>query len=287
MLISSLEKLSAYTGLSLSAGNHPEVNRRRLSSWRAALSAAIERLLMRGLEIKGREEVLEVPAGGRVLFLSSTPILEVESIQYDRAGLFNGSEETVDASSYAISADGESIIFDAGIYPGLKVKVRYTGGLARHAVQSVYEIEVEGEEEIEPGEYVRSEGWDAVGIVRALEEVEGKPLLTVENLYGRFEPGELSFAATEADLFKTGDDAPEMKATITAIESRGLSEACPDLERAVEAEARYMVQHQMDFENISTMDGQTQRRQQTTFSAPYTLQPETLMLLARYRKVVF
>lgn len=288
MLLSSLEKLSGYTGLSITAGEHSLRNRRRLSSWQAALSAAFERFLWRGIEVMEREEVLEVPSNGMVLHPFATPILQIEEIVQDVSGLFSGNEETLDPASYAISADGESIVFDPAtvLYEGKTLKVKYTGGLARHAVRSEYRIEQEGAVAPGPGEYVRNGTSSAAGIVRKLETVEGQKVLTVENLFGIFEVGdELYFAQSEENLFSGNEPVPAHKATITAIESRSIAEAYPDLERAVEIETRYMEKHQLDFENISTMDGQTQRRQPTTFSTPYVFQPETLLLLARYRKV--
>jgi hypothetical protein len=283
-LLSSLQKLKRYTGLDFESGNEKELNRSRLLSWQASVSSLVESYCMRGFLIEARTEKFNVSPRQLSFLPKGVPLVSIGSIKADTMGRYDGtSDYTLDSGDYRIGVDGMSVVLNYPVTEGLgALQIVHTGGLAYHAVRSVFTATITGS--LTNGWYAVNDTGSAVGIVRA----SGASSLTLENLYGVFATGDtLSFATSEAGLFKTGSTGLlTQSAVITAISQQSLAEAYPDLERAVEVEVRYMSQHQRDFENVSTLDGQTQRRQQTVWQSAYVFQPETLSILGRYRRIL-
>lgn len=282
MLLSSLSKLSRYTGLAYDQGNERDQNRSKLMGWQASASNLVESYCHRKFLIESRTDTFDVSVRQLSFFPKGVPIASVTSVKADSLGRFDGtSDYTLSSDDYRIGADGMSLVLNYPVTPAYGgLQVVYTGGLAYHAVRSVFTATPSSA--LTNGWYCVNDTGAAVGIVRA----SSATTVTVENFYGVFAVGDtLSFATTEAALFKS-DTLLSPTAPITAIAQQSLSEAYPDLERAVEIEVRYMAQHQRDFENVSSLNDQTQRRQHTVFQREYVFQPETLAILGRYRRII-
>lgn len=287
MLLSSVQKLSNYTGLSVDpakAGNDSLKNRRNLLSWQASVSRLIETYCNRKFLIDTYTETMDVEPRQTLFVLEALPIISITSVKADSMGRYDStSDYTLNAQDYRIGQGAMSLQLNAPVYsaPG-GLRVVYTGGLAYHATRSVFAVTV-GTGTPADGNYCLNGTGTAAGIVRAYADGE----LTVENLYGIFEEEDsLVFATTEEGLYSSSNQLTAT-ATIDSITRRSLSESNPDLERACEIETRFMRQHQLDFENVSTMNDQTQRRQNSVWQREYVFQPETLAILGRYRRIVF
>lgn len=281
-LLSSLSKLSRYTGLAFDQGNDKDQNRSKLLSWQAAVSNLVESYCHRKFLIESRTDAFDVSPRQLSFFPKGVPILSITSVKADTLGRFDGtSDYTLSSSDYRIGPDGMSIVLNYPVTPAYGgLQVVSTGGIAYHPVRSVFTATPSAA--LTNGWYCVNDSGTAVGIVRA----SSATTVTVENFYGVFAVGDtLSFATTEAALFKP-ETLLTPTAPITAIAQQSLSEACPDLERAVEIEVRYMAQHQRDFENLSTMNDQTQRRGHTVWQKEYVFQQETLAILGRYRRII-
>lgn len=281
-MLSSLYKLSRYTGLNYEAGNEKLSNRQKLLGWQASVSRLVESYCHRGFLIESRTQKFDVTPQQRSFPIHGVPLVSVTSVKADIEGRYDGtSDYTLDSGDYRIGTDGMSVVLGYAVTPGLgALQIVSTGGLAYHAVRSVFAGTFSG---ITNGWFCTNAYGTAVGIVRASTATT----LTVENLYGVFAADDvLSFATKEESLFDSNSLQSSAAGTITSITQQSLSEACPDLERAVEIEVRYMAQHQKDFENVSTLQDQTQRRQQTVWQKEYVFQPETLAILGRYRRIL-
>lgn len=281
-MLSSLSKLSRYTGLAFDSGSEREPNRYKLLSWQASVSNLVESYCHRKFMIESRTDVFDVTSRQASYFPKGVPIVSVASIKADTLGRYDGtSDYTLSSSDYRLGADSMSVVLNFPVWPTYGgLQIISTGGLAHHAVRSVFTATPSAA--LTNGWYSVNDMGTAVGIVRASTATT----VTLENLYGVFDVGDnLAFATSESALFKS-DSHLAPTATITAIEQQSLSESCPDLERAVEIEVRFMAQHQKDFENISSLDGQTHRRQNSVYQKEYVFQPETLAILGRYRRII-
>lgn len=297
MLLSSPEKLSNYTGLLLT-GSDGLSNRRKLVGWQAAISEAIENMCGRWFELKEYTEDFEIQQGGgpnspsafypigspgylsgRKYYPTAIPLADKPVVKMDPFGLFDGSETAIDPSMIYLSADRCSFGFLAPVFPGATMRATYTGGIGTKAVRSTF-VYSEGDDDLEADSYVRNDTGTAVGIVRVVETVGDDLTVQIDNLYGTFGAGDDLFQAdTEADLF---GDSPDGVGTITSISNQSIAEAYPALEAAVEIEIRYCAKHQLDFENISSMNDQTQRRSPGQMTDAYNLQPEARGKLAKF-----
>lgn len=282
-MLSSLLKLSRYTGLNIDTAQNRDENRSRLLSWQASVSSLVESFCNRKFIIESRTEVFDTEPGQRSYIPLGLPILSITSVKSDFEGRFDGtSDYTLSSSDYRIGPSNMSLVLN---WPAIVaiggLQVVSTGGLAYHPVRSVFACTISGSPQT--GWLCVNDTKSAVGIVRAASSGS----LTIENFYGVFSLGDvLAFSTTEDGLFKTdGSGLLTPSATITEITQQSLAESNPDLERAVEIEVRYMAQHQNDFENISTMDGQTTRRGETILQSAYVFQRETLAILNRYRRL--
>jgi hypothetical protein len=100
---------------------------------------------------------------------------------------------------------------------------------------------------------------------------------------------------TETNFFSQGEtlsqyDSSSTISTTTAgsilntFINSALCESFPEITTACEIELRYMVKHQYDMENQSTMKEQTSRRPDLV---KYVLQPESIALLENYKRIIF
>ena len=278
-MLSSLNKLSRYTGLSVTlktGGNAWLGNRQKLISWATALTAAFERYCRRNFLIASQTEYFDTQYRQLQYFPASVPVLSVTSLYSDVRGQYAGNESLVPSDQYHLGLDGNSIVLNFPVAEASRgLRAVLVGGLAYHPVQSTYVVEdVSGT--ISAGQYATN--GSACGIVVSYSSLT----LVMENLYGVFAAGDdLTFAESEESLYQDGAALSDT-ATIASITQQSLAEAFPDLERAVEVEARFSAAHQSDFENVSTMNDQTTRRQSTVYQTPILFQPETLQLLNRF-----
>lgn len=287
MLLSSIQKLSAYTGLPIAAGagsgNDWMRNRSKLLTWQMSVSQLLESYCQRKFIITSRTESFDTSPRQVVYVPQGLPIISITSVKADSLGRYDStSDYTLDSQDYRIGIDGMSLVLNVPVYPARGgLQVVSLGGLAYDAVRSTFVTTFSGTPLV--GWYCINAAQTAVGIVRVATE----GAFEVENFYGIFSIGDvLSFATLEASLY----DANKLQsptATITAITRQSLAEAYPDLERACEIEVRFMSQHQKDFENVASRDGETMRRQSTVFQKDYVFQPETMAILGRYRRITF
>lgn len=281
-MLSSIYKLSRYTGLNFESGNDKLANRQKLLGWQASVSNLVESYCHRRFLIESRTEKFDVTPQQRSFHVQGVPIVSITSVKADTMGRYDGtSDYALDSGDYRIGTDGMSVVLNSPVSPGLgALQIVSTGGLAYHAVRSVFAGTFSG---ITNGWFCTNEYGTAAGIVRS----NASDSLTVENLYGAFEEGDtLYFATKEESLFDSTSRQSSASGAISSITQRSLSEACPDLERAVEIEVRFMAQHQRDFENVSTMQDQTQRRQNSIYQREYVFQQETMAILGRYRRIL-
>ena len=292
MLLSSPEKLAIYTELNIS-GVDGLKNRRKLMNWQTWISDALESACFRFFELKEYTQDFFIPMlggsaspigfmssgdpgymSGRTFYPYAYPFVGTPVVKVDPFGIFNGGETTLEADLIRVSADKSSFGLWTPLYAGSTMRVTYTGGLGTSAVRSTFTYSTGAHTPL-VGYYVKNSTATAVGIIR----VVGGGSIQIDNLYGIFAAGDdLYHAVNEVDLFGT----PNEVGTITAITLQSIAEAYPALEGAIEVETRYMVQHQMDFENVSSMQGQTTRRSPGQLRDAYPLQPETRRLLSKY-----
>lgn len=282
-MLSSLYKLSRYTSLEYEGVQEKLKNRQKLLSWQASVSQLVESYCHRGFLIESRTEKFDTTPGQRSFLIQGVPLVSITSVKADTMGRYDGtSDYTLDSEDYRIGADGMSVVLNVPVTPALGgLRIVSVGGLAYHATRSVFAGTISG---VTNGWYCTNAYGSAAGIVRANSAAS----ITIENLYGKFaEDDSLSFATKEESLFGDSNTLQgSASAVLTAITRQSLSEAYPDLERAVEIEVRYMAQHQRDFENVSTLQDQTQRRQHTVWQKEYVFQQETLAILGRYRRIL-
>lgn len=287
-MLSSLTKLSKYTGLSVGSGVDSLKNRSMLLNWQASASSKIEKVCNRSFIIESRTEYFQTLARQISYFPKAYPIVSVTSVKADSMGMFDGSSEWTLSSSTDYHLGVGSIWLDLviPILPASRgLQLVYTGGLAYHEVRSTFTVSgVTGTPAA--GNWVCNATGTAVGIVRSYT---ASTTLVVENVYGVFLASDvLSFFAKEEGMFTTTGEVSTqaaisgVAATISAVAQQSLSEAHPAIERAVEIEVRYMQKHQLDFENVSTIEGNTQRRQSTQFQRGFDLQPEALAQITQY-----
>lgn len=281
-MLSSLAKLSRYTGLDYENGNEKLKNRQKLLNWQASVSRMVETYCHRSFLIESRTEKFDITPLQRSIYPMGVPIVSITSAKVDTLGRYDGtSDYTLDSEDYRLGVDSMSLVLDVPILPALGgLQVVYTGGLSYHAVRSVFAGTISG---VTNGWWCTNDIGTAVGIVRANSDSS----ITIENVYGKFgDTDTLYFATKEESLFDSNSRQASASAVLTSCTQRSLAEAYPDLERAVEIEVRYMAQHQRDFENVSSLNDQTQRRQHTVFQREYVFQPETLAILGRYRRIL-
>jgi hypothetical protein len=249
-------------------------NRNRYMSWIPVISNRVTNFLDREIELTTHTEYHDSEVGRLEYWIRGYPISSITSVKSDTTGLFTGSE--TDESNYYIGQDSNSIVLDLPITPTKRgLEFVYIGGLANHGTQSVFVISGAGSEPFAAGVYAEGQTSKALGIVVSLSGTT----LTIEVLYGVFQSGEEIKGKTTWD--GTSYTANQ-EATIASVTSRSLAESYPDIVMATELELRYMESHRSDYENESTLKGQTSRKDMTK---DYNLVPEVRGILQPYRKM--
>jgi hypothetical protein len=276
MLLSSYQRLLRYCGAD-SVLTDSAVNRRNLMSWLPSVSDAVENWLNRGLEIQAAAvEYFDVNFGYREFWPKYVPIISIASVYTDSQGMWDGRESLLSTDEYHYGTGNRSLVLAStqSFIAKNGLKLTYSGGLAYHAVQSVYDATITGSFTV--GLFVYGVNSSAVGIVKAVTATT----LTIEVLYGKFEVGEtVQEWATE-----DARGASTATATLDSATRLSLAEAYPEVVQAVEMQIRFMVKNKDRFEQGGvTKDGATMRR--STAGIDNQLQPEATMMLAHLRRL--
>lgn len=269
MLLSSVNRLIYYTGLTAVE------DKRFLTVFLNSVSALIQKKLELDYEIKERTEKFDIDNGAKEYFPKAFPITAIAAVHTDYTGLFTGSE--VAESNYYIGQNQKSVVLFRGLPGGTEggLRIRYTGGVAIHPVNSVFTLTDVGDNDFEVEDYVQSDSFAGFGQVIAYDDTDPEDIsITIESLYGAFAVGDVLSAVP-----KEGGEAMTGKAgTISAIVSHSLVEAKPNVAAAIENEIRYLQKNKNRFETQGvTKDGGTNYRPMD--GAVYNLQPETLAFL--------
>jgi hypothetical protein len=250
MLLTSPRRVRSYLGGEGDALTMASKTNRQIIQWLPAISSLIETHMSRCVLLQSYTEYLDVLYHKLEYWLKAIPISSITSVYSDSRGLWAGGE--VQEVDWFTGQDDRSVILQRNLSWTWKkgLRVIYTGGLALHAVNSVY---VTSGETGTPtaGQVVRGGTSGAVGYVIAYTSHS----LTVEVYYGMFIAGEtLSFYADEtySSVIST--------AVYASATSLSLAETHPRIVLACEMQMRYAIKHMADFENSSTSkDGTTQR----------------------------
>lgn len=212
---------------------------RYYSIWLPGVSALVERYLRRTIEVASRTLYLNAEVGRREFWVPACPIVTLTSLYEDATGVWSGAGSLV--NDVVIGPEGNSILlpFDVSYNQPRAFRLTYAGGLAYHAVNSVYSVTV-STGTLTVDNYVRGATSGAVGLVVGY----AAGVLTVEVYYGRFAEGETLYQYDS----ETGGTSTAT-ATLVAATRRALVEEHPAVVLGAEMQLRYMVKHALDFEN--------------------------------------
>jgi len=287
MLLSSIRRVRSHVmGMQSAPMTTSNDNDRLLKQWLVTVSRAIEKYLDRDLEIGAKIEYYTLSSRRKQFWINAPPIIMPSTnvwdgdVYVDLEGLFTGRESII---PYCFPDEYFSSVRFPYAYwmewTGVKsIRVRYNGGLAAHAVNSVYTLAATQTGTWAAGSYVAGSLSGAVGVV--VSYAAATLALTVENYYGAFVVGDvLNQTTAEATGSATATG------TISALFSRCLVEVAPEIVSACEAQVRYMWKHTSDFENVgSVKDGTTTRAPLLTIHE-WPFIPEVRDLLQPYRSV--
>jgi len=251
-------------------------NNRALMGWLSTTSDQVQNYLSRGVIIKERTEYANLLSGQKEYWLEAPPIIDLTNVAYDSTGLWDGSESELSTQYSGINDESVVLGTELGITVPKGLRIIYTGGLAYHAVNSVFNMA-----EIKTwtvDNWVKGSTSGAVGRVAAVSSL----VLTIESYYGVFEKDETLIEYTDIDCTTAAD--PAITSTISSISKQSLAEKYPAIVGAVEAQIRFYWNHMTDFENVgSDKEGNTIRQTPKT-SRKYPFIDEVLDLLEPYRK---
>lgn len=261
-------------------------NDRLLKQWMVTVSRSIERYLDRDLEIGNKTEYYTLSSRRKQFWIKAPPIVMPSThvwdgdVYVDLEGLFTGRESIIPncfPDEYL-----SSIRFPYAYWmewTGVKsIRIRYNGGLAAHAVNSVYTLSASQTGAWAAGSYVSGSLSGAVGVV--VSYAAGTLALTVENYYGAFVAGDV---LTQTTVEATGTTTAT--GTIATISSQCLAEVAPEIVSACEMQIRYMWKHTTDFENIGSVKDGTTTRDPLSINHEWPLLDEVRDLLGPYRSV--
>lgn len=150
----------------------------------AAASDRVEGYLRRSgcIELKERTEIISATLGQRKFYLPAYPVTAVESVEYDASGLFAGDETAI--TDFQIT-ETRAVVIPSGIpfVAPNSVRIVYTGGLAEHAVNSVWVKTADTGGTLSVGKYIQGATSLAIGIIRAVAPTS----ITYECLSGVFQ----------------------------------------------------------------------------------------------------
>lgn len=277
MLLSSVRRLrGSAVGISEDPFTDTPKNNRLLSMWLMAVSGQIEKYLDRELYIQARTEYFDMASGKTKFWIKAPPITTLTSVYEDPDGLWAGDESEID--DVFSDSDAKAAIIPYPLeWEGIKgIRVIYTGGLAYHAVNSVWTVSAS--KSFVAGRYIIGGTSNAVGWVVSYSGTT----LTVENYYGIFQAGETITQHAQ----ENGSDATSETDTITSIDRTSLAEGYPDIVQACEMQIGYMRRHTTDIENRGTnKDGKTTRVLSPRIAQRYPLLDEVRDMLNPYRNI--
>jgi hypothetical protein len=249
-----------------------------LSQWIGSVSQQVENFLNRFIAIQAYEEFFDMLYQRIEFFVRGYPIVTLTDVYTEPSGIWDG-RETLLTDCY-IGENGSSVCFPISI-PWINKKgmrVRYTGGMAYHAVNS--EFILTGAPTTPPtvGRYVKGLTSGAMGFT--VSYTAGTLTWVIENYYGIFQAGEqLQEYSDEGTTAISG-----VLATISSISKQSLAEAYPAIVLAVESQIRYMWKYGLDFEKTSISNNTVSVHKPGTFNnAPFL--EEVYHALTPYRKL--
>jgi hypothetical protein len=247
-------------------------NDRLLMMWLTAVSNMVQKFLDRELHIEDRVEYFTLSSRRKQFWVNAPPIITLTDVYVDLEGLYVGRESII-PNCFADEFN-KAVRFPYAYWmewTGVKsIRIRYNGGLAYHAVNSVYVMDSVAS--WVAGKYVRGTTSGAVGLV--VSWVSGTKTLTVENYYGTFEVGE---TLSQYDAESGGSSS--VSGALSSVTSRSLAETAPEIVMATDCQVRYMWKHTTDFENTGTpKDGGT-IRQSASMSREWPLTEEVRTML--------
>lgn len=277
MLLTSVERVKSSFGVTT---NNEDL---LLGQLIAASSKRIESYLKRpdAIELKSRTLSISPKLGQRKFYFPAYPVTEIESIQFDQTGRFEGGESEI--TDYLLTDEGRSVtlVFSPSehrIVNGISfttpnsIQITYTGGLAAHGTRSIWAKGETTGDEFTVGNYLKGFTSGAIGRVLSAEETT----VSLEIIGGVFEEDETvtEYAAYSSSLDSNGlSDETGSTAVLGERTTASLAELCPDLVEATEMHVRYLRTNRNGFENITTrIDGDTKNSrsdlQRDFFSIP-------------------
>ncbi len=186
MLLSSIRRLKLFC-----AGDNDTVLsdslkiNRTLGIWLPSVSQAIENHLKRTLYLDQYTEFLDVKNGKTEYWVSANPIHSLIDVYEDSQSLWTGDEQEIDDPFVHQLKNSVVMPFYFSYAAQCALRIRYLGGMARHAVNSRYAASSStGTWAV--GKYVKGGTSGAIGIVNAMSS----GVLTIEVYYGQFSIGE-------------------------------------------------------------------------------------------------
>lgn len=281
MLLTSIRRVRTHVmGMQSPPLTTSNDNDRLLKMWIVTVSRMIERYLDRELEIGAYTEYFTLSSRRKQFWTKATPIITLTDVYVDLEGLFTGRESIIPLCF--VDEYQTSVRFPYAYWmewTGVKsIRVRYTGGLAYHAVNSVFTMAAAPTGAWAAGKYVAGASSGACGVVVGYDA--GTLALTVENYYGAFTAGE---TLNQTDAENSG--SATASAAIAAIARQSLAEVAPEIVSAAEAQIRYMWKHTSDFENVGSVKDGTTTREALTITHEWPLLAEVRDLLGPYRSM--
>jgi hypothetical protein len=232
--------------------------------------------LNRKINITSRTEYFDIGYNTYEFFPKAFPITIVTSVYTDSTGIWDGSESEVDDDSFHISAESNSVVltYQQRWEKKRGLRIIYTGGLAAHAANSVYNVTYTGT--MTANKYVYGVTSGAIGIINTA----GASQLTIEVLYGKFSIAE-TVQEWESESSRGSSAAT---AVLDSASSYALCESYPAIVSACEAQIRFMWTNKDRFEVGNVQKDGTQSRR-TMYNDDMRIQPEVAMLLAKYKRI--
>lgn len=278
MFLTSLNRIRLYcAGKGVAPITNSLQNNRLLTQWISSVSAGVEDWLNRYCLIQAYTEYYDMKYQMTEYFMRARPIVSVTDVYTEPSGIWDGRETPL--SDCFIGKDDNSICFPIGM-PWISkkgVRFRYVGGLAYHAVNSVFTFASAPGTAFTVGRWVRGGTSAAVGWVNAYDATA--KTITIENYYGIFQAGEtLSEYITEDGAIAT------TSVVLATISQQSLAESHPAIVMAVDAQVRYMWTYGTDFEKSSvSRDSVSVKVGRTIPNCPFI--DEVYNLLQPYRVI--
>lgn len=292
MNLTSLARVKIALGISSS--DEDGVLLRLVSTCSARIASWLKR--DGALQLMSRTEYLNPTSHQTSFNLKAYPIASVTSVYTDFTGRFDGDEVLVPSTDYIISSDERQIVFTNGFqnYAGehnfsgfpvfpKSIRVIYIGGLASTPVTSSWTKSADAGGTMVVGNYIQGGTSGFVGCITATTS----GTISYNSIWGVAEAGETISEFTSIDKkngFVSDLSGPtSVTATLTAVTSRCLAEAYPDLTTACEMHVRYFRSNRDSFENINVLQDGVTRTSRGDLQKDYFSLPEVRDILAPYR----